>query len=290
MKKLLIVLCFLSLLSCSSDQVVENSSYTGHINDTISLSLYDINLGDSIDCVCKKFPDVYEVCLDRISNYLPLKAELGRVYEEMGISIFAVDTTFVIDHRSTKDSYTSNGVHIDFPYDYTKHQTILTFFIQHGHVLQIELFVGRPSDTKRYGDYFPDYECGRAVLQMYKERYGECDSILFVNKEGNKGITLSVNASEEECEEAQDFVGYDFTKNSLWQWKNAQILIQPRYDNHFFGCDFWTLCRVLYTDIAAVNRESQRVENERINEENRIEREKQMYQDQLEEALSNQDM
>lgn len=286
MKKLLIVLCFLSLLSCSSDQVVENSSYTGHINDTISLSLYDINLGDSIDCVCKKFPDVYEVCLDRISNYLPLKEELGRVYEEMGISIFAVDTTFVIDHRSTKDSYTRND------YDYTKHPTILTFFIQNGHVLQIELFVGQPSDTKRYGDYFPNsnYECGRAVLQMYKERYGECDSILFVNKEGNKGITLSANASEERVERAQDFVGYNFTKNSLWQWKNAQILIQPSYDHYFSRRHFWTLCRVLYTDIAAVNRESQRVENERINEENRIEREKQMYQDQLEEALSNQDM
>ena len=83
-------------------------------------------------------------------------------------------------------------------------------------------------------------------------------------------------------------MGYNFTKNSLWQWKNAQILIQPRYDHYFSR--LWTLCRVLYTDIAAVNRESQRVENERINEENRIEREKQMYQDQLEEALSNQDM
>lgn len=289
MKYLLFLFTVLSVLSCSNDKAVEN---TGHTNDTISLSLFDINLGDSIDCIFKQFPDVYEVGLDSISYYLPLKKELGSVYEEMGISIYAVDTTFVIDHRQTKKSYTHNGAHFDFPYDFTEHPAILTIFIKNDHVLQLELFVAPPFGKERYGDYFPNHECGPTVLQMYKNKYGECDSILYVSKDDDKFVTLSVNASEEECEKAIDFVGYNYKKSFLWQWKNAQILVQDRFEHRIIEnhINFWALFRVLYTDLEAVNIETQRLENEKINEENRIEREKQIYQNQLKESLSNQDM
>ena len=289
MKYLLLYLALFFIIGCKNN----NSSdyHISHTNDTISLSLYGINLGDSVNRVYETFPSAYDVGLDNISYYLPLIKDMGDIYKEMGISIIAVDTTFIIDHRSRKNSYTHNCVHFEFPYDYTEHPAILSFFIQYGHVLQTELFVGLPFG-KPYGDYFPDHECGPTVLDMYTRQYGECDSLLFVSEKNDKSITLGVNEASEVIDKAKKDVGYNYTTASIWQWKNAQILVQDKFkhriiDNHI---NFWTIIRILYTDITAVNRESQRKENARIEEEKRIEDEKNMYQRFLEESLNKQDM
>lgn len=286
------ILCFaiFFMISCKNKNTTE--FYSGHSNDTISLSLYDVKLGDSIDRVIEKFPNVYDVELDKISYYLPLKNELGNVYKEMGISILAVDTTFIVDHRLKLEPYRKNGSPYDFPYDLTKHRTILAFFILNGHVLQLELFVNTP-DSYTYGDGFPSTQWGETALQMYKHQYGECDSLLYSSEKGDISICVSINATREEIERVKKIVGYRYDVGYIWQWKNAQIIAQYNYNkfgisgNYF---NYYDVFRVIYTDIEAVNMEAKRIENERIEEENRIEKEKQMYQERLKETLKTQDM
>ena len=287
-----IISCFtvFCLISCSSDYKTDNN--IGHTCDSISLSLYGINLGDSINRIYDLFSNVYEVNLNKISYYLPLKEELGNVYKEMGISLLAVDTTFIVDHRLKKSSYTRNDSHIDFTYDLTEHPAILTFFVLNDHVLQLELFVSNPYFADRtYGDYFPYYRCGETVLQMFIKQYGECDSLLFASNKTNKSITLSINAKNGEIAEAQKELEYDYELGYIWQWKNAQIIAHQNFKHGLIDrlINFWGIFRVIYTDFESLNKEINRRELERLNEQDRVEQQKNEYQNQLQETFKKQD-
>ena len=236
-----IISCFtvFCLISCSSDYKTDNN--IGHTCDSISLSLYGINLGDSINRIYDLFSNVYEVNLNKISYYLPLKEELGNVYKEMGISLLAVDTTFIVDHR--------------------------------------------------FGDYFPYYRCGETVLQMFIKQYGECDSLLFASNKTNKSITLSINAKNGEIAEAQKELEYDYELGYIWQWKNAQIIAHQNFKHGLIDrlINFWGIFRVIYTDFESLNKEINRRELERLNEQDRVEQQKNEYQNQLQETFKKQD-
>lgn len=120
---------------CSKNE----SNYISHINDTISLSLYDVHLGDSLSVVRTKFRNLTFVPLDSLSSYVPIENKMKVVYEELGISVYTTDTTFIADHTGWQ--HTENGFPKDFPLKTTKHLTKLIFFIKDQKVLQGEILI-----------------------------------------------------------------------------------------------------------------------------------------------------
>lgn len=290
MKNLLFVFLLLFfMISCKNNS---QTNYRGHTNDTITLSLYGVKLGDHVNSIYDKFPNLYFVNLDSLSWFLPLQDEIGEVYRDLGAYILAADTSFVVDHRLRDKPYYHNGSPIDFPYDFSQHATIITFIILNDHVFQLELFVDGANDAD-YGGYFPTSQWGYTSVQMLKHKYGECDSIMYASEKGDISIAISTNASESEHKKAEDIVGYNYDFAYLWQWKNAQIIAEFNYDkfdhSRWMTWLIYKVFRVIYTDLDAVNKIEEREKLEKLEEEKRIEEEKQDYQEKLHDNLNSQD-
>lgn len=293
MKKfILLFVLTLVLYGCENNN--NSANYKGHTSDMISLSLYGVHLGDSINVVYEKFPKAYIVNLDSISYYLPLQKEFGELYNEMGASIIVADTIFIVDHRLKKEPYYgNNGGFADFKYDFSEHQAKASFFIIDGKVFQLELFVNTPRESD-YGGFFPTHEWGETAIQMYNQKYGECDSILYSSEDGDFSITISKNASESEHEKAKKDAGYKYDHAYIWQWKNAQIIAQYNYNKfNFIGTryyNFFNLLRVIYTDIDAIDRIAKKMQMENQAEENKEKEKHKEYQDSLSTVFEEQDL
>ena len=86
-------------LGCSNkSNKIDKPNYISHINDTISLSLYNVHLGDSLSVIRTKFRKLTFVPLDSLSSYVPIENKMKVVYEELGISVYTTDTIFIANH------------------------------------------------------------------------------------------------------------------------------------------------------------------------------------------------
>lgn len=281
-------------IGCFQNQTKEPKSLVSHVDDYIDLSFYGVKLGDSIDNVLKIHPNAYFVPLDSLEEYLPIKQSSALVYEQLGISVYAIDTTFIVNHKLRKKKYTRNGSPINFDIDYSEHGTIFAFFILDGRVCQNELFINTPYSYE--SEYFPVYQWGETCLEMFRQKYGECDSLLFYNNSQNKSVVLSINASDEEIKEAIDYCGTDIHHNNshayIWQWKNAQLLFQYNYNDFhikFNYHNFYNVCRIICYDLIAYERKKEQMILNQLNEANRKQEEFDRYQNYLYNELRKQD-
>lgn len=270
--------------SCRHNTLENNHDVHKHINDTITLSSYGIKLGDSLSVVQDKFPNLYQIPLEQLEEHLPLKNEIGEIYDLLEASIYRADTTFIVDHSLNKSGYTRNGSPIDFPGRYSSHRTIIVFFVLNNKIFQIELFINTPHELEH--DYFPNEQWGYTADEMFQDKYEMADSIIIANNKERRAVTIDINASEKERKDAEDFVGYKYSKAKLWCWKNAQLITQVNYND--FGIkgnyfNFYNVFRVIYTDVKAINDEIERQKQQ----EEQMEKEKQQEIENKQKCLHN---
>lgn len=293
-----IISCFCLFIcifgGCRLNNANKTSTSTSHVNDSIELSLYGVKLGDSIDKIFQKFPKARAVPLDSLEDFLPIRQSLSSIYDFIGISIYSVDTSFIVNHTLRKEPYHCNGSPAEFNMDYSDHWSKLAFFILDGRVSQIQLFI----NTYLTGNdsFFPNYEWGQTCLEMFKKKYGECDSLICYNNTRGKSITLNINATDDEIQEAIDNCRIDdkdkIGVGYVWQWKNAQIIFEDSYND--FGIkpqysNFHDICRILISDIEVYNRKYEQIKKEEHDEEVRKRNEFNLEQKKISDRLKKQD-
>lgn len=271
----------------------KESNYISHINDTISLSLYNVHLGDSLSVVRTKFRNFTFVPLDSLSSYLPIENKMKVVYEDLGISVYTTDTTFIADH--TGWHHMKNGSPIDFPLKTTKHQAKLIFFIKDQKVLQSEIIIFRFIIDDIKGVELSKNDFIKSIQKLYEKKYNNPDSILVYNRKSRVSATYSIDTDSITAQEIYDFVRTTSNENivnynslaSIWSWKNANIIaewdFQPYKDGNIW---FWansSMIRIIYTDLNAVELESKRRRNLiRLQEQDSIRRIKKIENENVE--------
>ena len=274
---------------CSKNE----SNYISHINDTISLSLYNVHLGDSLSVVRTKFRNLTFVPLDSLSSYVPIENKMKVVYEELGISVYTTDTIFIANHVGWQH-HEENGFMEDFPLKTTKHLAKLIFFIKDQKVLQGEILIFPYIIDDIKGVELSRDDFIKSIQKLYEEKYNNPDSILVYNRESRKSATYSIDTDSiakvqinEDIEATDNKFAINNSLASIWSWKNANIIaewdFQPYKDGEIW---FWAQCcmvRIIYTDLNAVELESKRrLKLIRLQEQDSIRRIKKIENDNME--------
>lgn len=278
----------LIIISCSTDK------YQGHptnTKDVISLSIYNVKLGDSLVSICKQFPNLRNIPLNSLSNYLPIDTtSVIQTFRDLNLEAYAVlDTTFVINHKFAH--YTKNGSPIQFPYEMTSHKADLCFYIKDGRVFQASLFIYglcKSHDLKNVcqQDFYVDPQLPRTVQNMFDSKYGQCDSIIYQNMECGASMVVSSYAPKEVLDivkqqlwDAQRTARVDWlSESSVWEWKNARLIFQPQYEPRRSSSGklfyYGTLMRVMYIDTEVIKQEYEKnkikLHKDSINKEKQI--------------------
>lgn len=268
-------------------------NYISHINDTISLSLYNVHLGDSLSVVRTKFRNFTFVPLDSLSSYLPIENNMKVVYEDLGISVYTTDTTFIADH--TGWHHMKNGSPTNFPLKTTKHRAKLIFFIKDQKILQSEIIIFPFIIDDIKGVELSENDFIKSIQKLYEKKYNNPDSIFVYNRKSRVSATYSIDTDSITAQEIYDFVRTTSNENivnynslaSIWSWKNANIIaewdFQPYKDGNIW---FWassSMIRIIYTDLNAVELESKRRRNLiRLQEQDSIRRIKKIENENVE--------
>lgn len=273
---------------CSKNE----SNYISHINDTISLSLYNVHLGDSLSVVRTKFRNLTFVPLDSLSSYVPIENKMKVVCEDLGISVYTTDTIFIANHVGWQ--HMKNGSREDFPLKTTKHPAQLIFFIKDQKVLQGEILIFSNIIDDIKGVELSSGDFIKSIQKLYEEKYNNPDSILVYNRVSRESATYSIDTDSiakvqinEDIEATDNKFAINNSLASIWSWKNANIIaewdFQPYKDGEFW---FWASCfmvRIIYTDLNAVELESKRrLKLIRLREQDSIRRIKKIENDNME--------
>lgn len=273
---------------CSKNE----SNYISHINDTISLSLYNVHLGDSLSVVRTKFRNLTFVPLDSLSSYVPIENKMKVVYEDLGISVYTTDTIFIANHVGWQ--HMKNGSREDFPLKTTKHHAQLIFFIKDQKVLQGEILIFSSIIDDIKGVELSSSDFIKSIQKLYEEKYNNPDSILVYNRESRESATYPIDTDSiakvqinEDIEATDNKFAINNSLASIWSWKNANIIaewdFQPYKDGEIW---FWASCfmvRIIYTDLNAVELESKRrLKLIRLQEQDSIRRIKKIENDNME--------
>ena len=273
---------------CSKNE----SNYISHINDTISLSLYNVHLGDSLSVVRTKFRNLTFVPLDSLSSYVPIENKMKVVYEDLGISVYTTDTIFIANHVGWQ--HMKNGSREDFPLKTTKHRAQLIFFIKDQKVLQGEILIFSNIIDDIKGVELSSGDFIKSIQKLYEEKYNNPDSILVYNRVSRESATYSIDTDSiakvqinEDIEATDNKFAINNSLASRWSWKNANIIaewdFQPYKDGKIW---FWVSCfmvRIIYTDLNAVELESKRrLKLIRLREQDSIRRIKKIENDNME--------
>ena len=244
------------------------TNYISHINDTISLSLYNVHLGDSLSVVKTKFRNLTFVPLDSLSSYLPIENKMKVVYEDLGISVYTTDTTFIADHTGWQ--HMKNGSPTNFPLKTTKHRAHLIFFIKDQKVLQSEIIISDFIIDDVKGVELNQNDFIKSIQKLYEKKYNNPDSILVYNRRSRNSATYSIDTDSITAQEIYYSVGttpYESNYNSLssiWSWKNADIIAEWDFEPYKDDRWLWAhrcLIRIIYTDLNAVELEAKRRRN-----------------------------
>ncbi len=259
--------------SCGRNNNVkkETINYTSHVNDSISLSLYGIFLGDSISVVRERFSNLIYVPLDSLSAYVPIEDNHKVVYENLGISIYTTDTCFIASHIGWQH-VDEDGFHKDFPLKNTKHHTKLIYFIKDDKVFQCEMLITSPIIDIDDVDLSTD-DFITSVYNLYEQKYSNPDSIMLYNRKSRYAATYSIDTDSiikrmiyKDIEESDVWKEYppSISSSSIWSWKNANIVAEWDFQPYKGGQRwFWVMChtiRIIYTDLNAVELETRRRE------------------------------
>ena len=260
-------------LGCSNkSNKIDKPNYISHINDTISLSLYNVHLGDSLSVVRTKFRNLTFVPLDSLSSYVPIENKMKVVYEELGISVYTTDTIFIAKHVGWQH-VNNDGFHVDFPLKNTKHRVQLIFFIKDKKVLQSEIIIYPKiiDDVKGVVLSLDDFII--SIQKLYDEKYNNPDSILVYNRKSRKSATYSIETDSvtqdeiyKEIKKSSDCYPPNVSFAPIWSWKNANIIAEWEF-HPYEGDEMWewiehpSLVRIIYTDLNAVELESKRMLN-----------------------------
>ena len=285
------VLMLGTFLGCTNK--VDKTNYISHINDSISLSLYNIHLGDSLSVVRTKFRSLTFVPLDSLSSYVPIENKMKVVYEDLGMSIYTTDTTFIADHAGWRH-VNKDGFLIDFPLQNTRHHAKLIFFIKDQKVFQSEILIYPQiiDDVKGVELNYEDFI--KSIQYLYDKKYNNPDSILVYNRESGISATYPIDTDSIEAEEINKDVGatnkinvFNYSLSSIWSWKNANIIAEwdfhPYKENQTWSWSYCSMIRIIYTDLNAVELESKRRRNLiRLQEQDSIRRIKKIENDNVE--------
>ena len=261
-------------ISCGRNNLNKDiPNYTSHVNDTISLNLYGISLGDTISMLRERFRNLIYVPLDSLSAYVPIEDNHKIVYENLGISIYTTDTTFIANHIGWQH-VDKNGFYTDFPLKNTKHNAKLIYFIKDSKVFQCEMLITSPI-LDIYGVELSPDDFIKSVYNQYEQKYSNPDSIMLYNRKSRYAATYSIDTDSiikqmiyENVKESDVLNEYppSISSSSIWSWKNANIVaewdFQPYKGRQIW---FWVMChaiRIIYTDLNAVELETRRLENQ----------------------------
>lgn len=269
---IILLITFAVLVSCIKPTTAEKQ-YIDHSNDTTTLSLYGVKLGDSVSVLIQKFENLEYVNLDSISSYLPLDTIHKYAYRDMGISIYEVDTVFFADH-DTFQHHDNNGFNKDFPLSKTKHEAKLAYFIKNGRVIQSEILIMYPALG------FENIELSsedfiQSISTIYTNEYNNPDSIMLINRTSNRIAVFSVRTDSiikqsiyEDLKENENYPR--ISTIYMWTWKNASIMADWSFYPYKNGKIWhWSpswMARIIYTDKLAVENEAKRISLEILKE------------------------
>ena len=264
---IVIISLLISSISCSNSSQTIKKETANHLSDSIKLSLYDVELGDSLNVLLRNFPNIKQISLDSISNYLPYIDEEGYAFKELGFSVYKVDTVFVADHKDYE--HRRNGSQITFPLEKVKHHAILCFIVKDNKIIQSEIYILSPIIGYDNID-LPSNDFRGAIRKMFYDKYQIPDSILMLNRKTNEAAFVDY---EDEIMQKTIFeqlggtyVNNTVYKQDVWIWTNAKIYADWDFSPYKNGrIWFWVYCgvvRVSYIDYYAIKKAQEEIQNE----------------------------
>ena len=270
----LILLSLGTMIGCSSknsknDDSVMLEDIHSRATDSIDLSLYGVHLGEPLDSLMSRIPNITKVPFDSLNKApkysLPYdKEEAKLIFGDLSIEIYRGDTIFIADHKNYQH-HDKDGFFKDFPLEKVRHRAILCFLIKNNKVFQSEIYICYT--ICGYENINLTLEDFRGTIEkMYYDRYNEPDSIMMINKRTNRAAFVGYNEDPVIRSEIYEQLGgssysetFNIFKEDVWIWSNAKIYADWNFHPYKNGQKwFWGpagIVRVSYVDLVAIKKE-----------------------------------